>query len=144
MNEATRATKSLPKWTARRTGNLGAWVTRPIKEKAVADAERLGFKSVSMYVSALVSGEVTADRVDGVEAQTKASVVPLEARVPIAVAAHLVVAIDSIKRRVETCADCGPLLAEMTALRKEIAAFLVGSRRAYDDALDARNEARWG
>lgn len=138
----------------RTTVAVGTHVRPEILERAKADADRAGYRTLRAYLEALIAQGLVVDE-DASEEETPkpdehtkalAAAYPSSAwgLAPTVIAHHVVQALAALAPRIGAGEDVGSLEHDLTALRREIAEHLVALRRDYDCEVELRDQRHYG
>lgn len=138
----------------RKTVAVGTMIRPDLLERAKADGDRAGYRTLRTYLEALiVQGLIVDDSVSNEEPlkpdeQTKAlaAAYPSSAwgLAPTVIGHHVVRALAALAPRIAAGEDVGSLERDLTALRREITEHMVGLRRDYDREVEARDQRHYG
>jgi hypothetical protein len=121
-------------------------------DRAKADGDRAGYRTLRAYLEALITQGLTSDRPteepDEPDEQTKAlvSAYPSAAWAlgPSILVHRTVLALEALTDRIRAGENVGALERDLTVLRKDIGAELWHLRGAYDREVAARDARHYG
>ena len=151
---ATQSQEMRRRRPARTTVPVATNILPEMLERAKADVERAGFRSLRAYLEALiVQGLIAEEDVTGPAPDeptlTLAAAYPASAWAigPTILAHRIVLALEALAQRISAGEDVESLRADLMSLRWEIGQHLLALRGDYDREVairDARHYARFG
>jgi hypothetical protein len=120
-------------------------------QRARADSERAGFRTLRAYLEALIAQGLVVDPDESplepdAQTQSLAAAYPSSAWAlgPTILGNRLVVAIETLSERIRAGEEVGTLERDLASLRREIVEHLVGLRHDYDREVEARDRRHYG